>query len=257
MNRTLTLALLLGASSYCMAQSAASPPLPSPDASALAASTPAAPTSASAGATSAGVAEDASKAAAAPSSVIYHIATPLIAPTVVAPPVAESPTQPEPASSESIQSESIQPEPALSDLAPPAHPATPAQIRELLQLTHAAERARAQMAATLKLMRASSPAGVPAAFWDDMQRAMANLDIVTPCIPAYQKYYSQQDMAVALAFYHSLAGRRMMAAEPYVSSILSDTLRQAGERVGAEVGLKYKGQIGQPPSGLDVVVTSN
>ena len=252
MNRTLTLALLLGASSYCMAQSAASPPLPSPDASALAASTPAAPTSASAGATSAGVAEDASKAAAAPSSVIYHIATPLIAPPVVAPPVAESPTQPEPASSESIQ-----PEPALSDLAPPAHPATPAQIRELLQLTHAAERARAQMAATLKLMRASSPAGVPAAFWDDMQRAMANLDIVTPCIPAYQKYYSQQDMAVALAFYHSLAGRRMMAAEPYVSSILSDTLRQAGERVGAEVGLKYKGQIGQPPSGLDVVVTSN
>ena len=151
--------------------------------------------------------------------------------------------------------------PTLSEPAPPAHPATPEQIRELVKLTNTVEIAHEQMAASIKQMRASSPDYFPASFWIDMQRAMMSINIVDLSIPLYQKYYSQEDMNVALAFFRTPAGRRMVSVQPFINSIYIKTLAQAGAQVGEKIGIKYKEQLeklkNQPPSGMDVVVTTN
>ncbi len=130
-----------------------------------------------------------------------------------------------------------------SDLAPPVHPATEAQVRELLTLTHAVDEAHTAMAASLKAARDTSAPYYTAAFWDDMEKAVMAIDIVGPCVPAYQKYFSEEDMASVLAFYRSSAGKRFLDAQPFVGSALSDTLRKAGAEAGMQVGLKHKDEI--------------
>ena len=149
----------------------------------------------------------------------------------------------------------------ISELAPPVHPATPAQIREYLALTHAIETAHKVMDASIKSSRATSASYFTTSFWDDMEKALMNIDIVGPAIPAYQKYFSQEDMAAMIVFYKTPAGQHVLAAQPFISSVLSDSLRAAGKKVGEQVGLKHKDEIerlkSQPPSGMDVVVTSN
>jgi hypothetical protein len=227
--------LLLGVSSAAVAQTTAPDAAPT---SAVAA------TSAS-GSTPASVPTDASANKPAPaqvsSSVILHAATPQVQ-------TADLPGLDVPA-------------PTLAEPVPPAHPATPEQIREFLKLTHTVELAHTQMAANLKQMRTSSPDYIPASFWIDVQRAMMTISIPDLCIPIYQKYYSQEDMAAALAFYRSPAGRRIVSAEPAVVSVLNNAMIQAGVRVGEKIGIKYKDQLEklktQPPSGMDVIVTTN
>ena len=253
MNRTyriLTLALLLsGISASAVAQSVA---VPAP----VAPATAAAPASSAPATVSADALAETLKTAGESSNVIHHVATPLVQPPVFAESASAKSTLQQPAFAESASSAPSLPEPV-----PPAHPATPAQIREFLNLTHAAESVHVRISENLKRMRASSPASIPASFWDDAQHAMMTINIADLCIPVYQKFYSQEDMAATLAFYRSPAGRRMVAAEPSVATILNQAMTEAGVQVGEKIGLKYKDQLeklkSQPPSSMDVVVTSN
>ena len=130
-----------------------------------------------------------------------------------------------------------------STLAPPEHPATAEQVREYLTLTHALDTAHKVMAASLKAARATSAPYYTVSFWDDMEKAVMDIDLVGPSIPAYQKYFSQEDMATTIAFYKSPAGRQLLAAQPYISSVASEAVRKAGEAAGYQVGLKHQAEI--------------
>ena len=129
------------------------------------------------------------------------------------------------------------------DLPPPAHPATADQIREYLNLTHAVDKMHKVISQNVKTARITSAPYFTGGFWDDMEKAVLNLDLVTPIISSYQKYYSQEDMAALIAFYKSSAGQRMLAAEPHISADLDATLRQAGAEACREVGEKHKDEI--------------
>jgi hypothetical protein len=128
-------------------------------------------------------------------------------------------------------------------LAPPQHPATEAQIREYLALTHALDVAHKAMAQSLKAARATSAPYFTASFWEDMEKAVMDVDLVTPIVPAYQRYFSEEDMAATLAFYKSPAGSRLLAAQPFISSAAVDAGRKAGEIAGRAVGLKHRDEI--------------
>jgi uncharacterized protein len=132
---------------------------------------------------------------------------------------------------------------AEASLAPPEHPATADQIREYLSLTNAIESAHKAMAQSLKTSRTTSAPYFTASFWDDMETAVMNLDMVPPLITAYQKYFSQEDMAATIAFYKSPAGQRLLAAQPYITSVASDVLRDLGRQAGEQVGLKHQEEI--------------
>jgi hypothetical protein len=130
-----------------------------------------------------------------------------------------------------------------STLAPPEHPATEAQVRECLALTHALDIAHNAMAQSLKAARATSAPYFTPAFWDDMEKAVMNIDLVGPLLPAYQRYFSEEDMAATIAFYKSPAGSRLLAAQPFITAAAGDAARKAGEAAGREVGLKHKDEI--------------
>ena len=130
-----------------------------------------------------------------------------------------------------------------SEIAPPAHPATADQIREYFQLTHSVENAHKLMGSMLKSARATSAPYYTTSFWDDMEKAVMEVDLVGPAIPAYQKYFSEEDMAATIAFYRSPAGKRLLEAQPYISSVLQDVLRKAGEEAGRAVGQKHAAEI--------------
>ena len=131
----------------------------------------------------------------------------------------------------------------LPDIAPPAHPATADQIREYLELTHAVDKMHKLISQNVKSARITSAPYFTGGFWDDMEKAVLDVDLVTPIISSYQKYYSQEDMAALIAFYKSSAGQRMLAAEPHISADLDATLRQAGAQAGRQVGEKHKDEI--------------
>jgi uncharacterized protein len=128
-------------------------------------------------------------------------------------------------------------------LAPPEHPATEAQVRECLALTHALDIAHNAMAQSLKAARATSAPYFTPSFWDDMQKAVMEIDLVGPLLPAYQRYFSEEDMAATIAFYKSPAGSRLLAAQPFITSAASDAARKAGEAAGRQVGLKHQEEI--------------
>ena len=133
--------------------------------------------------------------------------------------------------------------PDVSSLAPPAHPASEAQIREYLALTHALDIAGKAMVELIHSQRALSPPFLTPGFWDDMEKAVAHIDLVPLVVPAYQKYLSEEDMGSLIAFYKTPAGQRILASQPFIQSAISDAGRKAGEQAGLEVSKKHAAEI--------------
>jgi TonB family protein len=132
---------------------------------------------------------------------------------------------------------------ANADPAPPAHPATEAQIREYLAMTHAIENAHKTIAVGIQGSRATSAPYFTASFWDDMEKAVMDIDLAALIVPAYQKYFSEEDMAAMLAFYKTPAGQRLLTAQPLISAAVAGAAREAGQMAGREVGLKHQDEI--------------
>jgi hypothetical protein len=133
--------------------------------------------------------------------------------------------------------------PTEASLGPPEHPATPEQIREYLSLIGFVENAHKVMTQMVHAARDTSASYYSASFWDDMNTAILKIDLITPNIPAYQKYFSQEDMATTIAFYKTPSGQRLLAAQPFISSSAGDVLREAGRAAGIQVALKHKDEI--------------
>ena len=132
---------------------------------------------------------------------------------------------------------------APTEIPTPAHPATPDQVREYLSLVDYVGSSHKMMGQLLKASRATSAPYYTPSFWDDMEKALMEIDLITPVIPAYQKYFSQEDMAATIAFYKSPAGKHLLQAQPAIASAAGDILRQAGHAAGEEVGAKHKQEI--------------
>jgi len=131
----------------------------------------------------------------------------------------------------------------ISSLAPPAHPASEAQIREYLALTHTIETAHQLIKDELHTSRTTSAAYLTPGFWDDMEAALMQIDLAQYFIPAFQKYFSEEDMAATIAFYKSPTGQRLLNAQPFIASVAKESLTAAGQQAGMEVGKKHAAEI--------------
>ena len=125
----------------------------------------------------------------------------------------------------------------------PVHPATVEQIHEYFTLTHAIETSRTVMNQMVSGMQANSAPYLPKAFWDDMRTSVGSIDLQAAFIPAYQKYFSEEEMAAVIVFYKSPAGHHMLQLMPFVESAASEQLRHAGQAVGNEVFQRHKDEI--------------
>jgi hypothetical protein len=125
----------------------------------------------------------------------------------------------------------------------PLHPATAEQMREYYQLTHTMETAHSMMDQMVVTMQTTSVPYLTKAFWDDMRISFAKFDLETYFTPAYQKYFSEEDMASVIAFYKSPAGQRLLQSLPLIESVAGDQLKAAGQTIGHEVYLRHKDEI--------------
>lgn len=134
-------------------------------------------------------------------------------------------------------------QPAPSAETTQAHPATVEQIHEYYAITHAIEMAHKVMDQTVSAMQATSPDYLPKDFWEDMRTSLAAVDLEAAFVPAYQKYFSQEDMQSVIDFYKSPAGQRLLAAQPLITSYAQQQLHSIGEKIGQEVYLRHKDEI--------------
>lgn len=149
-------------------------------------------------------------------------------------------SQPTPAATPSPQTQTAK---APSEDLVPVHPATVEQIHEYYRLTHAIETAHKLMDQMVSGMQTTSAPYLPKAFWDDMRTSIAKIDLESAFIPAYQRYFSEEDMAAVIDFYKSPAGQHWLQTQPYLESFAGDQLREAGQKVGQEVYLRHKDEI--------------
>ena len=132
---------------------------------------------------------------------------------------------------------------APGDVAPPEHPATPDQIRDYLELTKASENAHHAFSQLIANSKSQAPPSFPADFWDDLTKSFNGIDVVAELTPLYQRYFSQEDMAAALVFYKTPAGKRVLADQPLAAVSAGDVLRRDGQRVGQETYARHKAEI--------------
>jgi uncharacterized protein len=135
---------------------------------------------------------------------------------------------------------STAPKPATEKAAPaagaeqaPAHPVTPEQVREILNLTGAVNVKQQMLDGLLPHVKTMLPY-MPLSVLDDIQQSMAVADFEGAEIRAYQKRLSTEEAARIIAFLRTPAGRKMASVVPQVE----DEGQQAGAELGQQVMLE-------------------
>ena len=128
---------------------------------------------------------------------------------------------------------------------PPEHPATIAQIEQIMKLSHAAENIRLQMKASIADQEKNGPKYLTASFWNDFAAEIDKTDWLTFLTPVYQKYYSTEDAIKIIRFYSTTAGQKLLAAaQPFLSELLIKST-SLGRDIGRQVGEKHAAEIAE------------
>jgi uncharacterized protein len=120
-------------------------------------------------------------------------------------------------------------------------PAKVAVIRQILEVTKAADQMLVALEATIPAQRAGNPA-IPAVFWDRFvararERRGALLDSL---IPVYDRNFTTADLTELLRFYGTPVGKRLLAATPNTARESVAVGQQWGFVIGQEIGEQLK-----------------
>jgi uncharacterized protein len=135
------------------------------------------------------------------------------------------------------------PERAAQDAAPPEHPVTVDQVREMIQLSGAMSLARQAMQSLIPAIRQMMPPYVPADVLDDINRRLFAADLETTVIHAYQAHLSTEDGAAIIAFYKTPAGQRLLGAMPQIMKESQQAGARMGQQIVSEVIEKHHAEI--------------
>jgi hypothetical protein len=109
----------------------------------------------------------------------------------------------------------------------PAHPATVAQVREIMELT-GGENVKQQMLDGLLPHMAEMLPYLPQDVVADIRQSLEIADFDAAVVRSYQAHLSTEDAAQIIAFFHTAAGKRMVGTFPEIQS--------EGQQAGAELG---------------------
>jgi hypothetical protein len=147
-------------------------------------------------------------------------------------------TAPKPASPATQPSSAA--EPAIK---PPANPITPAQIKEMQELTGAEATKKRIVASAMQAYRSQFPPYVPADVIDDLDKSLQNADLESHAADIYPKYISTEDATKIIDFYKSPAGRDLIAAQPYMMTELQRSAVQIAQQTARDVMARHKDEI--------------
>jgi len=129
------------------------------------------------------------------------------------------------------------------EIAPPAHPLTQEQTRELFNLAGTQTMLRAIAHQALTLQRANAPEFIPASIWTELEDGLVKIDFPTLLYPTYSKYLSEQDAAKAIEFYKTPEGQHLIQVMPVVMKEAGKIGQEQGVRIAQEVFSRHQQEI--------------
>jgi hypothetical protein len=126
--------------------------------------------------------------------------------------------------------------------APPEHPITMEQTRELLSLMDYKKIEDSNWSQMITMNKQAAPF-IPNDVWTDVQTNVDGIDYPTLMQPIYAKYLSQEDAAKALEFYRTPAGKRVLQSMPPMLGESVQAAQQKGRQVGREAIEKHRPEI--------------
>jgi hypothetical protein len=126
--------------------------------------------------------------------------------------------------------------------APPAHPITMEQTRELLDLMDYKKIEESNWSQMIAMNKQAAPF-IPTDVWTDVQTNINGIDYPTLMQPIYAKYLSQEDAAKALEFYRTPAGKRVLQSMPPLLGESVQAAQQKGRQVGRDAIEKHRPEI--------------
>lgn len=152
-----------------------------------------------------------------------------------------------PAAAPAISAPASAPAPASADaspaIAPPAHPITLVQVRELFRVAGTESFMKQMVHQGLAAQRARAPEYVPASVWEELETGFGNIDFAATLTPVYQKYLSEEDAAKAIDFYKTPQGQRFITAFPSIMQMAVSVGQQQGAMVARQVFSKHEQEI--------------
>jgi hypothetical protein len=148
-------------------------------------------------------------------------------------------TVPKPAAP-ATQPSSAASEPAIK---PPTNPITPAQIKEMQELTGAEATKKRIVANAMQFYRSQFPPYVPTDVIEDLDKSLQNADLESHAAEIYPKYLSTEDASKIIDFYKSPAGQRMIAAQPYMMTEMQRSAVQVAQQTAKDVMARHKAEI--------------
>lgn len=126
---------------------------------------------------------------------------------------------------------------------PPAHPATRAQVHEILVLTGSDKLKNQVMRGMMGYLQRSFPPYMPKDVIDDLESNMENIDMESVAVTAYQKHVSTEDAEQLIAFYKSPAGQRLASVLPAITQEMQLNAARQGMTVAQQVIEKHRDEI--------------
>ena len=131
-------------------------------------------------------------------------------------------------------------EPAIK---PPANPITPAQIKEMQELTGASATKKRIVANAIQFYRSQFPPYIPQDVIDDLEKSLQNADLESHAAEIYPKYLSTEDAAKVIDFYKSPAGQHLVTAQPYMMTEMQRSAVQIAQQTAKDVIERHKPEI--------------
>jgi hypothetical protein len=126
---------------------------------------------------------------------------------------------------------------AAAQAAPRADSAKVAVIRQILNVTHAADQMVGAIETSVPAQRASNPR-IPAVFWDRflVQARARRSEFIDSLVPLYSRTFELAELKALLQFYQGPLGHRLVEAQPNLTRESLQLGQRWGARIGADVG---------------------
>jgi hypothetical protein len=77
--------------------------------------------------------------------------------------------------------------------------------------------------------------GIPNMFWIKFREKISVDDLLYACIPAYNKYYTHEEIKQLIIFYESPLGKRLVEVTPLLTQEIMAVGQKWGEKLGQDI----------------------
>jgi hypothetical protein len=107
-------------------------------------------------------------------------------------------------------------------------------ILKLLRISGSDKLADQMMATMIPQIQQLVP-GIPDEFWIIFREKLNVDDLLYACIPAYNKYYTHDEIKQLIAFYESPLGKRLVEVTPFLTQETMVVGQKWGEKTGQDI----------------------